>query len=50
MKRPSRPTEGQLKKVGITITDADNLTLKCDKCGSVWSPTMLQGGRLPKSY
>jgi len=48
--KPSRLTDGQMKKVGVTITSKHNTALRCDSCGSVWSPNIQPGGRLPSGY
>jgi hypothetical protein len=48
--RPRRCTEGQLKKVGVTLCDVHRLVLQCDACGQIWSPNLLSGGRLPRGY
>jgi len=45
--RPKRFTPGELKKVGVRIVDKNKVHLKCEICGSVWSPNLLSGGRLP---
>jgi hypothetical protein len=48
--RPRAFTEGELKKVGVTIENPYKLWLSCDRCGDVWSPCILPGGRLPRGY
>ncbi len=48
--RPSRFTEGQMKKVGVTIENRDHVLLRCDACGQSWSPNLLSKGRLPRGY
>jgi hypothetical protein len=48
--RPRRCTEGQLKKVGVTLCDRHRLVLRCDACGQVWSLNVLPEGRLPRGY
>jgi len=48
--RPKRFTPGELEKVGVKILDKGQVTLECEKCGQVWSPNLLRGGRLPRNY
>jgi hypothetical protein len=48
--RPRRCTEGQLRKVGVTLCDPRRLVLECDACSQIWSPMLLPGGRLPRGY
>jgi hypothetical protein len=48
--RPSRPTPGQLKRAGVTLTDPKSLTLCCDECGAMWSSDRQPDGRLPRGY
>jgi hypothetical protein len=51
MSKVSRPTTSQLKKVGVTILDSNSsFFLRCDQCGSVWSPNIQPGGHLPRDY
>ena len=47
---PDRCTEGQLKKVGVSLVSLSNLLLRCDRCGQGWSPNLQPGGRLPRGY
>ncbi len=50
MAAPKRFTEAELKKAGVKILSASNVQLKCEACGSWWSPNLLSGGRLPRGY
>jgi hypothetical protein len=34
----------------VTILDAADVWLRCDHCGSVWSPNLRTGGRLPRRW
>lgn len=43
-------TSTALKKVGVTLTDADNRILHCDQCGKGWRPNILPGGKLRRLY
>ena len=47
---PKKYTVKQLKKVGVTLLDADRALMRCDVCSQEWSPNIQSGGRLPKRY
>lgn len=48
--RPRTATPGELAKAGVEIIAASTFGLRCRKCGGVWSPDILRGGRLPQHY
>lgn len=48
--RPCRPTEGQLAKVGVELCGGSSLALRCQSCGRMWWPNLLEGGKLPRNY
>lgn len=48
--RPRQPTPGELRKAGVEMIDASGFGLRCLKCGGMWAPGMLRGGRLPRHY
>jgi hypothetical protein len=50
VRRPLRTTPGELAKVGVKVADKDSFSLKCARCGARWSPMLVSGGRLPRSY
>ena len=47
---PTRLTEAQLKRVGVTMINPINYSMRCDWCGAVWSPALLPGGGIPQDY
>jgi hypothetical protein len=53
--RPRRFTAHELKKVGVTLDDAQRRLLRCDHCGTTWVPPVQPffrrpGGRLRGGY
>jgi len=48
--KPKGCTESELAKVGVELVDPNKLKLRCKKCGLLWSPKIVSGGRLPKGY
>ena len=49
-KAPKRYTKEELLKVGVELINQHTAHLKCMICGQVWSPNLLEGGKLPKGY
>lgn len=48
--RPRNATAAELSKVGVILLSERTFTLECAECGQVWSPNVLEGGRLPAGY
>lgn len=47
---PRRFSAPELARVGVEILNRHRLLLRCAVCGSVWSPNVRSGGRLPRGY
>jgi len=50
LQHPNRFTDGELRTVGIEITDGDRIRLRCRSCGASWSPNLRTRGRMPNHY
>jgi len=48
--RPTKCNAYQLAKVGVELVSKHNLTLRCDYCGTMWSPLLKEGVKLPRAY
>lgn len=49
--RPRTLTVANMKRVGVTWSgNIRNIRFTCDRCGSIWLPNLLPGGRLPRRY
>jgi hypothetical protein len=42
---PRSTSESDLKKVGVTVVNPNNFALRCDACGSGWSPNFPSHGK-----
>jgi len=40
----------ELRTAQVSVVDPHRLILECDRCGHLWSPNLLTGGRLPRGY
>jgi hypothetical protein len=49
-RHPKEFSEKALKEFGVEIIDKESVILKCIKCQAVWSPNLLENGRLPRGY
>ncbi len=43
-------SENKLKELGVCILDKYPLRLQCIECKQIWSPKLLEHGRLLKGY
>lgn len=44
-------SKSKMEKLGVKIIDNErSIRLECAVCGCVWSPNLLEGGRLPRGY
>ncbi len=48
--RPARPTDSELRKVGVEWRDESAGILGCLTCGQGWTVMLRQGGNLPRNY
>ena len=42
--------EGELARMGIRLSDRQNVTLQCRTCGETWSPQLDANGKLAFDY
>ncbi len=50
MEKPTDHVARKLNQVQVEVQSLYSFSLRCKKCGAVWSPNLKEGGRLPKRY
>ena len=40
----------ELSRLGVSLVDRQNVTLRCNVCGETWSPQLDANGKLPFDY
>ena len=50
VRRPRRWSNTELNRVGVEVVDPHCGSFLCQECGSVWSPDIQTGGRMPRGW
>lgn len=43
-------SDADLKRLGVSLVNRQDVTLKCNVCGETWSPQLDANGKLPFDY